>query len=219
MYKLITLNFCLAVLLLACRKDNEGKIKANAFEAKLRFASQTANQLFEDRKRDLEKRGELATVANLDESFMDDDEAHQIIQPLIDPSAAFLQDYYEINVYNYFPSGSPNIARLGAIGLRLKQLEEQGMAIDTNQIDVWFPTTDLISSPNHEILTIADDGGDIIDCALDALGIPAGLLVGSAKSLSRAALLKAARKLLTRTIGWIGVGIAIYEFGDCMDWW
>jgi len=43
--------------------------------------------------------------------------------------------------------------------------------------------------------------------------------VGSAKSLTRAALIKAAKKLATRTLGWVGVGIAVYEFGDCMNWW
>ena len=26
-------------------------------------------------------------------------------------------------------------------------------------------------------------------------------------------------KALGRTLGWIGVGIAIYDFGRCMDWW
>lgn len=59
----------------------------------------------------------------------------------------------------------------------------------------------------------------VLDCAMDALGIPAGLILGSAKNLTQGALLKAAKKLATRTLGWIGAGIAIYEFGDCMEWW
>ena len=59
----------------------------------------------------------------------------------------------------------------------------------------------------------------VFDCAMDALGIPAGLILGSAKNLTQGALLKAAKKLATRTLGWIGAGIAIYEFGDCMNWW
>lgn len=59
----------------------------------------------------------------------------------------------------------------------------------------------------------------IFDCAMDALGIPAGLILGTANGTSTAALLKAARKLASRTLGWIGAGIAVYEFGDCMEWW
>lgn len=59
----------------------------------------------------------------------------------------------------------------------------------------------------------------IFDCAMDALGIPAGLILGTAEGTSTAALIKAARKLASRTLGWIGAGIAVYEFGDCMEWW
>jgi hypothetical protein len=63
-------------------------------------------------------------------------------------------------------------------------------------------------------------GDSIVDCAMEALGVPASLIVGAAEgSLTREALLKAARKLAKRTLGWIGVAIAVYEFGDCMGWW
>jgi len=65
----------------------------------------------------------------------------------------------------------------------------------------------------------ANSVNSVVDCAMDALGIPAGLIVGSAKNLGRKALLKAARKLATRMLGWVGAGIAVYEFGDCMEWW
>lgn len=73
----------------------------------------------------------------------------------------------------------------------------------------------LLNSNNHYY----SREPSVLDCAMDALGIPAGLLVGSAKSLSQKALLKAAKKLATRTLGWVGASIAIYEFGDCMEWW
>lgn len=58
----------------------------------------------------------------------------------------------------------------------------------------------------------------VANCALDALGIPAGLLVGSAKSLTKKAVLKAARKLATRSLGWVGAAIAVVDFASCMDY-
>ncbi|HYJ37523.1 MAG TPA: hypothetical protein VEV87_02860, partial [Chitinophagaceae bacterium] len=122
-------------------------------------------------------------------------------------------------IYEHLPAGSPKIAQIGALAMRLKQLEDQGQSIDTSQVNLWFlPPIEMVSQANGEILTNAQNPS-IFDCAMDALGIPAGLLIGSAKELSRTALIKAAKKLATRTLGWIGVGIAIYEFGDCMNWW
>lgn len=58
----------------------------------------------------------------------------------------------------------------------------------------------------------------IVNCALDALGIPVGLLVGSAKSLTKKAILKAAKKLATRSLGWVGAAIAVVDFASCMDY-
>jgi hypothetical protein len=55
-------------------------------------------------------------------------------------------------------------------------------------------------------------------CAMDALGIPASLLMGTAKGTSAKAIMKAAGKLAGRTIGYIGLAIAIYDFADCMNY-
>jgi hypothetical protein len=203
---------------MGCRKDSDSNITASLFEAKMKKTSTNIHQLLEEKRIRYGKDREVMTTAD-QESFMNESEATQMVQPLIDPSASFLQSYYNINIYEYFPAGSPNIARLGAIALRFKQMEEQGLAVDTNQVDSWFPSApELVSQANGELLTNVAEAS-VVECALEALGIPAALIVGSAKSLSRAALLKAARKLLTRTVGWIGVAIMIYDFGDCMNWW
>lgn len=58
----------------------------------------------------------------------------------------------------------------------------------------------------------------IANCALDALGIPVSLICGSAKSLSKKAILKAATKLASKSIGWIGAAIAVVDFAACMDY-
>ncbi len=218
MYRLITLFFCIAVLSMGCRKNSEGKLSANVLEAKLKQASQSANRLMENKRVKLGRVGEVMTTFE-NTGFMTEAEATQIVQPLIDPSASFLQSYYEINIYAYFPAGDPRIAQIGAMATRLKQLEDQGQSIDTSQGNTWFlPPAEIVSQANGELLTNAANPS-VFDCAMEALGIPAGLIMGSAKSFSRAALIKAAKKLLFRTVGWIGAAVMIYDFGDCMEWW
>ena len=54
---------------------------------------------------------------------------------------------------------------------------------------------------------------------MEALGVPSELILGSAKNLTTKAILKAAKKLATRTVGWLGAAVAVYEFGDCMNYW
>ena len=218
MYRLITLFFCYAVISMGCRKDSDGNVSARIFETKLKQASQNADRIIQEKRAKMGKVGEVMSTPEV-AGFMTEAEANQIVQPLIEPGAQFLQSYYEINIYEYLPAGSPKIAQIGALGIRLKQLEEQGQSIDTSSSSYWFlPPVEMVSQANGEILTNAQNPS-VFDCAMDALGIPAGLLIGSAKDLSKAALIKAARKLATRFIGWVGVGIAIYEFGDCMNWW
>ena len=219
MYRLITLFFCLSVCSMGCKKDNDGKLSADVLESKLKQACKKANLIMDGKRPKSGRIGE-AMVTSETLSFMTETEATQIVQPLISPSASFLQSYYEINIYEYFPAGDPRIAQIGAMATRLKQLEDQGQSIDTSQGNSWFvPPIEIVSQANGELLTNATAPPSIIDCALDALGIPAGLLIGSAKSLSKAALIKAAKKLATRLVGWIGAAIAIYDFGDCMEWW
>ena len=63
---------------------------------------------------------------------------------------------------------------------------------------------------------------DTYDCVLRSLGISAltdAITNGLNSSVGKAVLKKAIRKLASRTLGWIGVAWAAYEFGDCMAWW
>ncbi len=58
----------------------------------------------------------------------------------------------------------------------------------------------------------------VANCALDALGIPASLILGGAESLTTKAILKAAKKLATRSLGMVGAAIAVVDFAACMDY-
>jgi len=61
----------------------------------------------------------------------------------------------------------------------------------------------------------------VFDCALMAVGITAiGDLISSGiNGMSKSAVKKVLKKVAVRYTGWVGAGIALYEFGDCMFWW
>lgn len=59
---------------------------------------------------------------------------------------------------------------------------------------------------------------DWYDCALRSIGVDALIELFNGK-ITKAILIKVIRKIASRTIGWIGAAIAVYEFGDCMEWY
>lgn len=66
--------------------------------------------------------------------------------------------------------------------------------------------------------TVPNTRSQIARCALDALGIPAAYITGQAKTLTKKAILKVAKKLATRALGWVGAAIAVVDFAACMDY-
>ena len=67
---------------------------------------------------------------------------------------------------------------------------------------------------------------DWYDCALRSLGIEAliklfdsGISSAAKSTIKKKALRKMVVKVASRTLGVIGAAIAVYEFGDCMDWY
>jgi hypothetical protein len=61
----------------------------------------------------------------------------------------------------------------------------------------------------------------VFDCAMQALGISVvfELMEKGIEKMGKAAVRKLLAKVATKYLSWVGVAIAVYEFGDCMDWW
>jgi hypothetical protein len=146
--------------------------------------------------------------------LINEDQAIKIIAPLVESSALYLKTQYDINVYDYFYPGDPEIAQIGAFALRLEDAAAKGLVIDQNQLDAWLNELHLSTNGNAIV-----PQSRVVDCALDALGIPAAMIMGAvSSSMTKAAVLKAVRKLATRVLGWVGVAIAVVDFASCMDW-
>lgn len=178
---------------------------------------------------------------NDDNPVISEEQAVEIVQPLNQPSADFVFDYYGIKVNDFFAHGDPRIAMLGVFALEVKKLEDQGISIDTNVIDFNIGQIDqtLIDSQQNGLNSTntikinerfvkpltntmyrrVEPSISLLEgsnCAISSLGIPLSFIVGSAKSYSIKAILKAARKLATRTLGFIGAAAVVYDLSICL---
>lgn len=77
-------------------------------------------------------------------------------------------------------------------------------------------TMDEKSNPNDYTILMAESS--LADCAQYALGIAAFReLILKNGALNADDVLKAARKLGKRALGWVGAAIMVYEFATCMN--
>lgn len=76
----------------------------------------------------------------------------------------------------------------------------------------------ILYSETDSNTNLRSRSNEIATCVGRALGIQAftSLFAGQ---VSRTAILGAFRKVASRTLGWIGVGIAANDFGCCMGYW
>lgn len=132
-----------------------------------------------------------------------------------------MQQNYEIDLSQYFTSeNDPRIALVGQAVLRLEQLELENKTIDTT----WFDEPLILNSFTN-INNFVDDP-DTFDCAMRSLGISAavelfnsGVSAVAKATVRKKAIRKVITKIASRTLGVIGAAWAIYEFGECMEWW
>jgi hypothetical protein len=154
-----------------------------------------------------------------------EEEALAIIQPLMDPTVTYLQQNYEMNIYEYLAPGDPNIAIVGSAALRLDALERENRYADTSVIHIFeLGGAGLFSGRMNTIMREGEE--DWYDCALRSLGIEAavkmfdsGFSSAAKVTIKKKALRKMVVKIAARTLGIAGAAVAVYEFGDCMDRW
>ncbi|APY08758.1 hypothetical protein BWZ20_10775 [Winogradskyella sp. J14-2] len=102
--------------------------------------------------------------------------------------------------------------------LRIETAANEGIElVDTDGVSLL--TGEMYNS--SKTLNIATHKSEVFDCAMQALGITAlgELISNGVNGMSGGAARKFLKRVLVRYMGWVGAGIAVYEFGDCMNWW
>ena len=150
---------------------------------------------------------------------MDEYELKPILEPIIFSGVELLRSYglTDQEIINEFGSlTSPDISRAALAISQFESLANDGYTIEG------FDHTDFVFSSLFVSQAFASD---VYDCALQAAGVKvlvelaeAGLGEG-VKKLGKKGVQKLVRKVASRTLGWVGAGVAAYEFGDCMGWW
>lgn len=198
--------------------NNDKKIAVNNFENAIKLKGSEIKSFVKDIhsspfEKSISKRDETLNNLILKE---EEEEAKRILLPLLKDSKKLLLEYGIDDILLTEVIGdndSPEVIELALLFSRAEHINSRKVTY----------TCSFNIIPMSYINLSGDSESDWYDCLLRAAGIDAvleivnGGLMNSA--VSKALLKKAIRKAATRTLGWVGAGIAVYEFGDCMDYW
>ena len=64
-------------------------------------------------------------------------------------------------------------------------------------------------------------GPTVMGCLLEAVGVTAimEILENGIEKMGKSAVKKLLKKVASKYLGFVGGALAIYDFGECMDWW
>ncbi|BAV95400.1 hypothetical protein JBKA6_1387 [Ichthyobacterium seriolicida] len=138
-----------------------------------------------------------------DKQKQTEQEAKNIIQPLIDGSKELFSFYgvSESDFLEKLDSQDPRIAVLGLALLSAKR-ENNKVAMNFSELSV--------SNRRAQ---------NAYNCALRALGIDAMIEIFITRKVTKLMAKEAIKKIAKKTLGWAGAALAAYEFGDCMGWY
>lgn len=141
------------------------------------------------------------------------DAVRAALNPALAQSKKLLRTYGVSEEFLNNEFKDPNDPRIILAGLCFLATERQdGQARSINRAHLF----DLGLFANHSFLFGAQK--DWMECLLTAVGVDA--IVEFLKgNITETLAKKAIRKIASRTLGWIGAALAVYEYGSCMDWY
>jgi len=231
-------GFCLSavavLIIVSCNKEKvftKSEVTFDELHSKFKKASLSANGTIKSRvgnDNPIDYPPASLNETTVPPILLTEEEAEAIIQPVYDPTANYLLQNYDLNIFDFFQPGDPRIAVAGALAVRLDCLDGRNTYVDTSFIEL-NPNAYIFNPTTYGSVMAPGEIGTSpgwYDCALRAFGIEAVVgfgqsnLSGAIKSMmKKSALRKMILKIATRSLGIIGAAIAMYEFGDCMDWW
>lgn len=216
---LISANLLLitgAIVLEACQsqEDNfevsEVDIALNTLESRVRDATPEIRRLGE-------KYPYLFEVKNLDTTLKNtilEEETRRTLTPLVQGTRDLLRLYNVDERYLKAEFGNPDDPRIVLVGLMMLVAERK----EKREVALNFARAFGTLGYAQDETTLSEANKDWVDCIIIAVGIDAAVefLKGN---VTETIAKKAIRKIATRTLGWVGAAIAVYEFGSCMGWY
>jgi hypothetical protein len=146
--------------------------------------------------------------------ILTDDEKQVLAQTALNLLLSYGLTEAEINA----DLGGITDEKLITVAFSIIDIEEQasrGIELIDRADNISLLTGELVALP--EILPQSQ----VYDCLLQAAGITVltDLIKKGIKGLTKAAIKTLLTKVATKYLGYVGAAIAVYEFGDCMDWW
>ncbi len=137
----------------------------------------------------------------------------ELLKPLIDHSKELLKTYGVTEDFLSREFKDPEDPRIILAGLWSMSMERKG-TLSRGKNRAQFIDIGLFVQEN----TLSEAQPDWLECMLIAVGVDA--IVEFVKgNVTEAIAKKAIRKIASRTLGWVGVALALYEYGNCMGWY
>ncbi|MFC5626500.1 hypothetical protein [Algoriphagus winogradskyi] len=178
-------------------------------------------ELFDTFKRSISvARNEIMASNNVSNvSRLNQEELAMVLEGEIRPVATNILYYYGFSdqeiIEEFGSLDSPDISLTAQVIVLLEEeLAQNRLIYFLDESDIYYSSLFGISSALAQSDTI---GG----CLADAVGISAVFAVlegGANKKMKKAAIRKAIRKVVGRSLGVIGTTLAVYDFSDCMGW-
>lgn len=198
----------------------DNQVSNESLLQRFRDISKNQSQILNNRLADLNpSNSRVNSTTRSTIEGMSEPELKLIIEPVVSSGLDLLISYgiSENEIIAEFGSlNSPDISRAALAVSQLENLANDGYVIQG------FDESDFVLAG---IFIPEAHASEIYDCALQAAGVKVLMelasegLVAGAKKLGKKGALKLVKKVAARSLGWVGAGVAAYEFGDCMNWW
>ena len=211
----------IAVGIYSCSKE-EGiltpkEVALNSFEQSLKSKKTVLSDFVKANVVSSSRSMSYDKVAIKERRKKQEQQAKILLQPLLKDSKKLLLEYGITNDFlkeEFGDENHPGIIELSILFLRVEKSKSKTHHINYASFDFITPFLSSMSTNSEE---------DWYDCLLRSVGIDAVIDIVNGKVIGSAAvkslLKKSIRKIASRSLGWVGAGIAVYEFGDCMDWY
>ena len=206
----------LAIVGQACVEESESREYRNVnrevarsdFENALKESARSLEELVTSRPQLFYPEKEVTIVGKYR-----DQQLKKVLDPVITSSTKLLETYGISESFLEQEMGNPNDPRLALIGVWIAELERHGL--DTRHVNhAQLANLSFFFEEN----TWIEDDPDWMECMMIAVGVDA--IIEFAKgNITEAIAKKAIRKIASRTLGWVGVALALYEYGNCMEWY